>query len=105
MADENSERIREIDELRARLGQEKADMREKLEKEKTEIVSRLEKENADLKDQLNAAKVKRVIYKLRKKILTINFLCQVVAFSVGANPNCYASDIMEFFHSIKKFLC
>ena len=57
MADENSERIREIDELRERFAKEKSDMREKLEKEKSEIVSKLESENADLRNQLNAAKV------------------------------------------------
>ena len=58
MADENTDRIREIDELREKFGQEKSDMREKLEREKSEIVSRLEKENADLRDKLNAARVR-----------------------------------------------
>ena len=58
MSDENSERIREIDELREKFDKEKSEMREKIEKEKSELVSRLEKENADLKNQLNAAKVR-----------------------------------------------
>jgi hypothetical protein len=59
MADENSDRIREIDELRERFGQEKLDMREKMEREKNEIVAKLEKENENLRNQLNAAKVFR----------------------------------------------
>jgi hypothetical protein len=59
MADENSDRIREIDELRERFGQEKIDMREKMEREKNEIVAKLEKENENLRNQLNAAKVLR----------------------------------------------
>ena len=63
MADENSDRIREIDELRERFGQEKVDMREKMEKEKKEIVEKLEKENQDLRNQLNAAKVLKLILK------------------------------------------
>ena len=64
MADENAERIREIDELRENLDKEKTEMREKVEKEKAEIVSRLEKENSDLRNQLNAAKVGVNLFKL-----------------------------------------
>jgi len=58
MADENAERIREIDELRDKFAKEKSEMREKLESEKSNIINRLQKENDDLRSQLDSAKVK-----------------------------------------------
>ena len=52
MAKENQDRIREIEELNAKLNQEKDEIRERLEKEKEELRIQLEKENAELKSQL-----------------------------------------------------
>merc|ERR1712004_450328 len=52
MAKENQDRIREIEDLNARLAKEKDEIRERLEKEKEELRIQLEKENAELKSQL-----------------------------------------------------
>ena len=52
MAKENQDRIREIEDLNARLAKEKDEIRERLEKEKEELRIQLEKENAELKTQL-----------------------------------------------------
>lgn len=57
MADENAERIREIDELREKFAKEKSEMREKLENDKANIIEKLQKENEDLRKQLDMAKV------------------------------------------------
>jgi len=56
MANENMDRIREIEDLNARLAAEKGEIRDRLEKEKEELRTRLEKENAELRRQLNDSK-------------------------------------------------
>merc|ERR1719278_520197 len=56
MANENMDRIREIEDLNARLAAEKEEMRDRLEKEKEELRIRLEKENAELQRQLDDSK-------------------------------------------------
>ena len=55
MAAENLDRIREIEDLNARLNREKGEIRDRLEKEKEELRIRLEKENAELRSQLEDA--------------------------------------------------
>ena len=56
MADENMDRIREIEDLNERLKAEKGEIRDRLEKEKEELRIQLEKENSDLRSQLDDSK-------------------------------------------------
>ncbi len=56
MANENTDRKQEIEDLRAKLEREKAEIREKLEAEKEELRTRLEKENNELRSQLESSR-------------------------------------------------
>ena len=56
MANENEDRIREIEELNAKLNAENGEIRDRLEKEKEELRIRLEKENAELRAKLDDSK-------------------------------------------------